>query len=340
MTLAPPAHGGRLLAAARQWHIPPDQWLDLSTGINPISWPVPAIPESVWRRLPEDEDGLADIIRDWAGVGPASGCVPVAGSQAAIQTLPFLRAPCRVGIAEPGYNEHRHWWAKAGHEVIPLPLGAAAGKPDWADRIDVIVWIHPNNPTGLALAPEQLLDWRQRLACRGGWLVLDEAFVDACPASSLVSRAGPGCPGLIVLRSLGKFFGLAGARAGAVLAEPDIAERLRLSLGPWCLSGPARFIMGQALKDTQWQAATAARLARDSARLAGLLSEGGLPPSSGTPLFRYICHARAGAISEALARQGVLVRSFQEPRALRVGLPGHEWQWRKLALALANIESD
>ncbi|MBS3804125.1 MAG: threonine-phosphate decarboxylase [Oleiphilaceae bacterium] len=340
MTITPPDHGGRLRAAAEHWEIPVAQWLDLSTGINPDSWPVPPIPEAVWRRLPEDEDGLEDAIREWSGVGCRTSCVPVAGSQAAIQALPFLRRPCRVGIPDPGYTEHGHWWARAGHRVFRLPLEEAQDDPDWADEMNVIVWIHPNNPTGLALSPKRLLDWQQRLARHRGWLVVDEAFADARPELSLMSHAGPANRGLIVLRSLGKFFGLAGVRAGAVLTEPRIADRLRLALGPWALSGPARFIMTQALRDTQWQTDTTRQLDRSRDRLDDLLIEYGLTPTGGTPLFRYILHADAAAISQALAREGVLVRYFEEPSALRIGLPGEESQWLRLRQALAKIESD
>jgi cobalamin biosynthetic protein CobC len=53
-------HGGKLLAAAARYGIDAADWLDLSTGINPAGWPVPAVPPEVWQRLPETEDGLPD----------------------------------------------------------------------------------------------------------------------------------------------------------------------------------------------------------------------------------------------------------------------------------------
>src|SRR5690554_8220874 len=106
----PPFHGGRLTDAAKRWGIPRDRWLDLSTGINPLGWPVPPLPADCWHRLPEDGDGLEQQILDWSGAGARAACVPVAGSQAAIQNLPLLRAPCRVGVPEPGYQEHAHHW--------------------------------------------------------------------------------------------------------------------------------------------------------------------------------------------------------------------------------------
>ena len=335
-----PAHGGRLNAAARAYNIPVAQWLDLSTGINPHGWPVAAVPDDIWRRLPEEDDGLADIIRAQAGVPDSAHCLPVPGSQSAIERLPFLRRPCRVGIPEPGYHEHGHWWRQAGHEVIPLPLELACNEPVWADTLDVLVWIQPNNPTGLALAPDQLLEWHKRLATRGGWLVLDEAFADGLDELSLSRYTGSASPGLVVMRSLGKFFGLAGIRAGAVLTDATIAAGLKDLIGPWALSGPARFLMARALEDTGWQSKMTVMLMEQSERLAGVLDQFGLTPSGGTLLFRYVPHPDAARIADALAQNGILVRHFQQPSALRFGLPGDEAQWQRLCKILAQVKCD
>lgn len=334
MTMTPPEHGGRLNAAVKRWGIPREQWLDLSTGINPLGWPVPDLPPEVWQRLPEPDDGLEAQLRQWAGAPDNAACVPVAGSQEAIMALPRLRAPCRVGVPRPGYREHGHSWASAGHHVVSLDWARVSGEDEsWLDELDVLVWINPNNPTGETIEPERLLRWHQRLQCRGGWLIVDEAFVDGCPELSL--GYGTGRESLVVLRSLGKFFGLAGVRAGAVLTGPELAERLRNTIGPWTVSGPARYVMRRALADDRWQAATAERLSADSQRLERLLVAHGLDGSRGTLLFRYVQHPRSVELAEALARQGILVRRFDQPPAVRLGLPGSEAEWERLAQALA-----
>ncbi len=77
-------HGGRLNAAIKRWGIPRQQWLDLSTGINPVSWPVPEIPARLWQRLPEADDGLNEIIRHSYAAPASADCEPVSGSQAAL----------------------------------------------------------------------------------------------------------------------------------------------------------------------------------------------------------------------------------------------------------------
>src|SRR5690606_22076033 len=93
-------HGGRLRAAARRYGIPLSDWLDLSTGVNPEGWPVPAVPPEVWVRLPEEDDGLERAASAYYG---CDSIFPVAGSQAAIQALPALLHAQRVGVIHPGY---------------------------------------------------------------------------------------------------------------------------------------------------------------------------------------------------------------------------------------------
>ncbi|BES71554.1 threonine-phosphate decarboxylase CobD [Marinobacter nanhaiticus D15-8W] len=329
-------HGGRLGEAARRWGIPREQWLDLSTGINPYSWPVPVIPGAVWQRLPEDDDGLADILRSWSGAPQAASCLPVPGSQSVIQTLPRLREPCRVGVPVPGYEEHARCWAQSGHTIVPVDPSRADDDEQWLDELDVLVWINPNNPTGDRRNRSQLLHWHDRLCERGGWLVIDEAFLLPDEFSDSLASAADR-EGLVVLKSLGKFFGLAGLRAGAVFGDRHIVSALEAHLGPWSLSHPARFVMAKVLEDRVWPAEMQVRLRDHSGRLDSLLKSAGLPLSAGTALFRYVDVANAHAIADGLAEQGILVRRFDNPAALRFGLPGAERDWARLESALASL---
>ncbi|MEW6679132.1 MAG: threonine-phosphate decarboxylase CobD [Pseudomonadota bacterium] len=317
-------HGGRLLAAARQYGIPVADWLDLSTGINPLGWPAPMIPPDLWTRLPEEDDGLAQAACRYYGTPRV---LPVAGSQAAIQALPALRPPGRVGIPHPAYAEHAHAWRQAGHEVV------AWTQEMGPDGLDALVLIHPNNPSGTRYSTAQLLDWHARLAAPGGWLVVDEAFLDPTPEASLA----PFCDrdGLIVLRSLGKFFGLPGARVGFVMAGVELLGRLHEVLGPWTVPGPSRWLAQQALADGVWQAAARLRLSQAAERLARLLAVHGLAPGGGTALFQWVKTPHAAVIADRLARRGILVRRFADPPSLRFGLPGQEPDWARLAQALA-----
>ncbi len=323
-------HGGRVRAAARRFGIPEAEWLDLSTGISPHAYPVPAPPPAVWARLPE-ADALEAVAAACYGGGPL---LATAGTQAAIQALPRLRPPGRVAVLAPGYGEHARVWAEAGHVVEPV---ARSGLEAAVQSFDVVVLCRPNNPDGWCADRGTLLRWAEELAARGGWLVVDEAFMDCTPAESLVP-AGPR-PGLVVLRSPGKFFGLAGARLGFVQAEPALLEPLAELLGPWPVSGPARWAGRHALADTSWQETMRVRLGEEGARLAALLAGCGLTPEGGTPLFQWLRRADAVVIAEALARQAILVRHFPEHRGLRFGLPPDEAGWARLEAALVSLRA-
>ncbi|WP_252273968.1 threonine-phosphate decarboxylase CobD [Pseudomonas subflava] len=323
-------HGGRLRAAAQRYGIAVADWLDLSTGIAPYGWPLPAIPESVWQRLPEPDDGLEALARDYYG---AAALLPVAGSQAAIQALPRLRRPgLRVAVLAPAYAEHAEAWRREGHLVQELGEGALDRS---LDRFDVVLVVNPNNPTGRLIERERLLDWHTRLAARGGWLLVDEAFMDCTPEHSLAAYSQR--PGLIVLRSFGKFFGLAGIRLGFALAEEGLLEQLAAQLGPWAVSGPARAVAAALLADVEGQQRQRECLRVDGLRLAVLLSEHGLAPAGGTALFQLVGHYQAVGLHGYFARRGILLRLFAEIRCLRFGLPGDEAGWQRLEQALKDM---
>ncbi len=319
-------HGGRLRQAASRYGIPIPDWLDLSTGINPNGWPVPAIPAECWQRLPEDDDGLLPAARRYY---QNNTLLAVAGSQAAIQTLPRLRPKSRVGLLHPAYAEHAANWQKAGHELTVVDeqnIDAQIG------QLDVLILINPNNPTGTLWPRRQLLDWHQTLAARGGWLVVDEAFMDGASEHSLSSL--PVRNGLIVLRSIGKFFGLAGIRCGFVIAQPSLLDALAEHLGPWSIGSPSRFVAAKALADIPWQQASAASLTKEGTRLRRLLTDSGWPPNGGTPLFQWLKFDRAAELHHRLASQGILTRLFDTPASIRFGLPKDEAAWQRLSQAM------
>ena len=315
-------HGGRLLAAAKRYRIAPQDWIDLSTGINPSAWPVPPIPAGLWQSLPQDDDELNGAAREFYDTG---SLLAVAGSQAAIQALPGLFARRSVALAQTAYAEHEHAWRN--HLLTRVP-DAELMQCD----ADVVIVINPNNPTGRLYSVEQLLALHERQAGRGGLLVVDEAFIDATPESSLAKF----CPreGLIVLRSAGKFFGLAGARVGFVLAEQRILTMLSEALGPWPIAAPSRFVATQALRDVAWHEAARSALQLAGRRLETLLASHGLHPAGGCSLFQWVRAADATRLHERLAMQGILTRLYDEPASLRFGLPGSEAAWARLDAAL------
>jgi cobalamin biosynthesis protein CobC len=315
-------HGGGVLAASRTYGRAPSEWLDLSTGISPFAWPVGGIPADVWQRLPEHDDGLLDAARDYYGT---QALVAAAGSQALINALPTLRPPARVAIVSPTYAEHAHAWRRAGHSVRAVDyhrVSASLGESD------VLVLCNPNNPTAFVCPREMLLGWHAQLAARAGWLVVDEAFADADASQSVVRDCG--VPGLIVLRSVGKFFGLAGIRLGFVALWPSLAEALRPYLGPWPVNGPARWIGRRALTDRAWQQAQHETLRVTSTRLAARLRDAGLAPAGCTALFAWAATPEALALKHFFAERAILIRAFADPLGARFGLPDSPAAWDRL----------
>lgn len=319
-------HGGAIIAASRRWGIPPEKWIDLSIGVNPNAWPCPAVPCEAWQRLPQSDDQLKLAAQEYF---QCQHVLPTAGTQAALMVLPALRAHAKVAILSPTYSEHARAWLELDHDVVSVEGDELATA---ASNVEVMIVANPNNPTAYLIEPEYLLNWCDQLAARGGWLIVDEAFVDATPEVSTIR--GIGKRGLIVLRSFGKFFGLPGARVGFVLAWQDLLKALEERLGPWPVNGPARWVAAQALCDWRWHEQARIDLQAQSARLGALLASYALPVSGSTAFFHWVVDDRAYDLHEFLARRGILTRLFEKPLSLRFGLPRSEADWHALTEAL------
>ena len=325
-------HGGNLAAARRAFPDAPEPWIDLSTGINPIPFPLPSFPPAIWSRLPEAADvaALEDAAADTYDAADDAALVAVPGTQSALQILPLLIPARRVAILGFTYGEHARVWSAAGAEIVTV------SEPEALADADVGIVVNPNNPDGRLIDPARLATIAATMAARGGWLIVDEAFADVMePEATLI----PGRPhGAIVLRSFGKAWGLAGVRLGFVIADADLVAAIRAMLGPWAVSGPAIAAGRAAFADPDWLTAARTRLEADALRLDGLLSGAGFAIAGGTPLFRLGSHPRAASRFQTLGRQGILVRAFSGLSGrLRFGLPADETGWQRLAGALQNL---
>jgi cobalamin biosynthetic protein CobC len=327
MSMVP--HGGDLAAAEARWGRPAEGWLDLSTGINPTPYPIPAIDPAAWHRLPQHDRlrQLLETARSCYSAPADASIVAAPGTQILIQLLPRLRPGARVAILGPTYGEHAACWAAEGAAV------ATVGSLEEAATAEVVVLVNPNNPDGRVVDSERLLALANDLAARGGLLVVDEAFAEVAPRASVAAEAGR--PGLLILRSFGKFFGLAGIRLGFALGAAAEIDRLGRWLGPWAVPGPAVEIGVAALSDRGWQDDTRAHLSAAAARLNNLLAGHGFADRGGTDLFRLVEHPEAARLWDCLGRAGILVRPFPDrPTLLRFGLPGDEAGFARLAAAL------
>jgi cobalamin biosynthetic protein CobC len=318
-------HGGDPDAARRRFGGTAGEWLDLSTGINPVPYPVPPLSPRALAALPTRSDMAA--LRDAAAAcyGTRAHVTPLAGAQAGIQAVPHLMAPGRARVLSPTYNEHAAALRAHGWTVEEVPdTDALAGA-------DCAVVVNPNNPDGTRHDPARLA----ALAAHVGLLVVDESFADPEPALSLAPRLHDGPGNILVLRSFGKFYGLAGLRLGFALSSGGIARTLADMAGPWPVSGPAIEVALHALTDTAWQTETTARLSRDAARLDALATRAGWSLVGGTPLFRTYATPDAAAAQEHLARHRIWSRVFPYSRHwLRLGLAGTEAEWARVEAAV------
>ncbi|WP_417809003.1 threonine-phosphate decarboxylase CobD [Thioclava sp.] len=319
-------HGGNIDHAQEIWG--GTNWIDLSTGINRRPWPVPALPARVWTDLPTHAAKsalLKEAARAFASDAP---CVALAGAQQGIQLIPRLCAPGYARILTPTYNEHAAALRTEGWQIQEVSaLVDLAGA-------DLAVVVNPNNPDGTHHTRQSLLD----IARHVGVLVVDESFADPVPEVSLAGLAGnlKTEGNVIVLRSFGKFWGLAGVRLGFAFGDGASIARLSEMAGPWPVAGPALEIGRAALNDCDWQHETVARLAQETVRLDALAARAGWSLIGGTHLFRSYATPDALAARDRLARAQIWSRIFPWSTTwIRLGLPGDVAEWDRLAQALS-----
>ncbi|MEM7089219.1 MAG: threonine-phosphate decarboxylase [Pseudomonadota bacterium] len=306
-------HGGGLDGAILQYGGARSDWIDLSTGINPCPYPIQDLEPEDWTQLPDHGafDRLISAARQFWSVPEHAAVLPASGASAIIARIPALAPPGRVRISTPTYNEHAAAFCAQGWSV--QETGHAGAQ----------VMVHPNNPDGHLW---QVDEFDTALT------VIDESFCDVCPEASLIQMADK--PGVIILKSFGKFWGLAGLRLGFAIGHPDLVARLNDLTGPWAVSGPALRVGAQALLDTRWADTTRARLQADTERLDKLVINAGARLRGGTLLFRLYEVDSAEIWHQRLARAHILSRVFPYSKTyLRLGLPPADG-WARLEAAL------
>ena len=348
-TPAPINHGGAIDAAARKYGIPAEEWLDLSTGINPCPYQVDDIPAIQWQRLPLASElaALGDAACAYYGIPDPAYLACAPGTQALIQTIPFwIRDHVDVSavhIMGPTYGEHARCWDRAGH-ICHIHETAADARLNHAKRLlasagpgTVIIIVNPNNPDGGLIPVKDICELSRLARLADSWLIIDEAFMDCQPDQSICSMIAD-LPHTLVLRSFGKFFGLAGIRLGCVVMAPDLVTSLSERIGPWAIPGPTMVVGAQAFSDTQWQQQSRTRLTADAARLDDLITKNSrLALSGGTDLFRYYDGSDCVALADHLGHRGILVRLFDhDANKVRFGLPGTDADWKRLEDAMTD----
>lgn len=308
----------------------PCDWLDLSTGINPNPYPLPDLSGKIWHRLPGGQEtaALIEAAAQYYGAKDADHLIAASGSTPIVGMLPALFPGKAVSIVSPTYGDHETAWARAGSAVRPIR------SLDEAEPAALALVVNPNNPDGRYYGAKLLADLAGRQTRAGGFLIVDEAFGDTAPSFSAVPLTSE-C-NVIVLKSFGKFFGLAGLRLGFAIARPALVREMAAMLGSWAVSGPALAVGARALADRHWQAETREDLEVRSRSLCRMLREAGHPVHGGTPLFCLVDSPVAGDVFRNLLRRKIYVRRFDyNPRWLRIGLPANEEESARLREALS-----
>ncbi|WP_147126345.1 threonine-phosphate decarboxylase [Shimia ponticola] len=313
----PRDHGGGIDAARAHYGGARQEWIDLSTGINPHPYPVADLPADAWTALPDAGamEQLLSAARSFWSVPETAAIMAAPGASAIIAQIPFLRGAGRVSIPSPTYNEHAASFRIAGWTVLEAMQEAEAS-----------VVVHPNNPDGaFHTSPDADL------------VVIDESFCDVAPDRSLITEATR--PGRIILKSFGKFWGLAGMRLGFAIGDPDLIGTLKDRLGPWAVAGPALATGAAALNDGEWAEATRLHLTAEAARLDDLMIQAGARVVGGTSLFRLYDTDDAARWQDALARNHIWSRIFPYSKTwLRLGLPPADG-WERLTQAVSSAQA-
>ncbi|PVB63646.1 threonine-phosphate decarboxylase CobD [Labrenzia sp. 011] len=330
-------HGGDLSLAIERFGGTREDWMDLSTGINPYSYPLPKdISSDAWTALPAKaaEERLSSAARHAYRVPEHSGLAAGPGTQILLSLLPSVLPDGPVALVSPTYSSHAAVWTREGRS--PVEISSIHAVPAHAK---IVVLVNPNNPDGRLVDVRSLLDIARTLSARGGYLVVDEAFADVVPGSSVLPHLAQ--ENVLVLRSFGKFFGLAGLRIGFLAGPKAVTDQLSAKLESWSLSGPALEVGATALRDDAFRERMNRRLADEMADLTLALSEGGLSVFGGTPLYALAGLRNARALHEALARRRIWTRIFDyAPTWIRFGLPGGQAKLAQLSEALAEAQKE
>lgn len=316
MSKAPRDHGGGLDGAAHRYGGERTQWIDLSTGINPVPYPIEGTVQNDWTALPDAQafNALEHAARRFWNVPDGAGLIASHGASAIIARLPALMPPGQVDIPTPTYNEH----------------AAAFEAQGWTranEAVSARVLVHPNNPDGRMWNSDDV---------NAEFTVIDESFCDIAPSASLIETSTR--PNTIILKSFGKFWGLAGLRLGFAIGDRKLIERLAELTGPWSVSGPALRIGAAALQDVDWAQRTRQRLAVDATRLDALVTARGARLVGGTSLFRLYDVGDAKAWQDKLAKSHIWSRIFPySDRWLRLGLPAPD-QWKRVERTLMSAQ--
>ena len=304
-------HGGDIDNAIQKYGGNKDSWIDLSTGINPHHYPYKLINISELKNLPCENDinKLNKVAKKYF---KTFACVTaVSGAQAGINILPFLFPNKTVSILSPTYNEYQNVFSKSLTKINNVE------KLIQLKNSQVAIICNPNNPDGKLYCNEDLLEISKNV----GYLIIDESYMDQYPGKSLSQKLDDQT-NIIIIRSFGKFFGLAGIRLGFLISNKEINKKIEFLIGKWPISNIAINIANKALIDDVWIMNTISFLEEGSNFLDCLASKVSWKIVGGTNLYRLYETPNADHTQNKLANLKIWSRRFEYSKKwIRLGIP-------------------
>ncbi len=326
---AVPEHGGDIYGIARELGLAPGELLDFSASINPLGFP-PGLPSALSQALAEVVHypdrrctALREELAAYHGLSPAQILVGN-GSTELIYLIPRALRPRRGLIVAPAFGEYDKALRAAGAEVRWHVTAEADGftlrGPLDPGAAELVFLANPASPSGALVPPEEMAAVVRRLTARGAVAVLDEAFIDFVEEASL-KHALSRVPGLMVLRSFTKFFGIPGLRLGYLLGAAELVARVGAVQEPWSVSTLAQAAGRACLAEADFMARSRRMVAEARERFQGQLA--GLPglrvfPSAANYLLLKLAQPGldAATVRRRLLARGLIIRDASNFRGL------------------------
>ena len=324
-------HGGNLDKAISFYGGKESEWIDLSTGINPNSYPIPKLSISDWRSLPTKTEikDLESIIKSKQKI--SSEIIMVPGAQMAINFLPFLLKGegTEVRILTPTYNEYNYCFTNTGFKVN------SCQKFNQLFNSDIAIIVNPNNPDGKIYEINELFELSKSVKI----LIVDESFIDSVECDSIVNQLNEDVSNIIVIRSFGKFFGLAGLRLGYVFSGKEIIRKFKRFFGPWQISKMSVKIATIAFSDDVWIKKTKNNLNEKANAIDNLMKKINWKITGGTNLFRLYSTSNSDLAQKLLAEKFIWSRKFSYSKKwIRLGIP-NERDFKKLKKIVMRLQT-
>ena len=317
-------HGGNVYRAARELGLNGSGVLDFSASINPLGMP-PAARHAIkaWvgdvLHYPDTQSTrLKEAISECYGLDPA-GVIPGNGSTELIYLIPRALQPKKVVIASPTFSEYERACRLSGAKVEHFPLlpKEFLPEPDAFMRAmknaDMAFFCNPGNPSGAVLPRQGVLTLASLAKKNNCVLVVDEAFMDFCPEHSVLGEQGDH---LVVLRSLTKFYALAGLRVGFSHMPKMLMSRIMRYKEPWSVNVLAERAALAVLAETGFVRRSRDYVRRERGLLETKLEALGFVVFPSEANYLLIETSKAVQLVKGLYKRGILVRDCSDFQGL------------------------